>query len=273
MIPNTITDDVADTLFIPLYMKCRESGKHNSVLKDPMACDTLAQIDQNFSKYDKALDSALGICIRAKFYDDITCRFIRNRKNPVVVFIGCGLDTRFSRLGKVLTDRAVFYELDLPQVIDMRRHLLPPRDNDLFLSTSMFETQWMDTIKQAHPDGDFLFVAEGVFLYFEKARVAAVMAELAQRFSGARILFDVTSSWMCRNQHKMSAVKMTKAPFCLELDQISEIETWAPNLAVRDVRHYGDFKAWKQAGFLRYWMLRLVPFLKNASRIVSCDIK
>lgn len=42
----------------------------------------------------------------------------------MVVNIGCGLDTRYQRIKE--KKNAVFYELDLPEVMALRERLLPP---------------------------------------------------------------------------------------------------------------------------------------------------
>lgn len=52
-----------------------------------------------------------------------------------MVNVGCGLDTRYQRVGN--DGKAVFYELDLPEVIAIRRRLIPEPENDCYLSASV----------------------------------------------------------------------------------------------------------------------------------------
>jgi O-methyltransferase involved in polyketide biosynthesis len=49
-------------------------------------------------------------------------------------------------------------------------------------------------------------------MYFEKERVKRVFVNLSERFSTGKILFDMTSSWMCKNSHRHDTVKHTNAP-------------------------------------------------------------
>jgi len=137
----------------------------------------------------------------------------------------------------------------------------------------MFETGWMDEIKQKHPKSDFLFVIEGVLMYFEKAKVKEFFLNLSPRFSGANILFDVTSSWMCKNSHRHDAVKLTNSPFRLDMDDDREIEAWTDNFHFVDVRHYSDFKEWKTSGFVNYWAMKLIPKIRIASRLLHYRIE
>lgn len=271
-IPNTIKDHVADTLYIPLYLKSNETLKDRSFFNDPAACRMVGKIDYDFGKYDGAVRSAVGVCIRAKYFDSLATEFVMDHPYPVVVNLGCGLDTRFQRLGRGITDQAVFYELDLPEAIELRRKLLPEAKNDIYLAGSLFDTGWMDDLKQKHPLGDFFFIAEGVLMFFDKEEVKSFLVDLAQRFSGSEVAFDVTSSWMCNNCHRHDTLKYSKARFKLALDDDAEIEQWADNLKLKAVRHYGDFNDWKRCGFLGYWSMKLIPPMKNASRLLHCEI-
>ena len=122
---NNLTENVAETLYIPLAMKRKETLRKNAFFQDPYACELLEKIDYDFSKYDKAIRSSVGVAIRSRYFDDQTKAFIEQHDNPVVVHIGCGLDTRFQRLGSAITNKAVFYEVDLPEVMQLRKALLP----------------------------------------------------------------------------------------------------------------------------------------------------
>lgn len=267
-IDHTIKDSVAETLYIPLYMKRNETNRKNAFFSDPKSCELVESINYDFSKYDRAPRSSVGCAIRAGHLDKETADFIQKNDNPVIVHVGCGLDTRYHRIGKELAKKAVFYELDIPEAIELRQKVLPPSENDIYLKGSMFETDWMDEIAKKHPDGSFLFVVEGVFMYFEKDEVKKVFTDFADRFSGAHILFDVTSFWMCKNSHKHDTVKFTNASFKLEMDDDKEIETWADNLKFISVWFYSDFPEWKRAGFMNYWTMKLVKPIRYASRIL-----
>lgn len=271
-IKNTIKDNIADTLYIPLLMKCNETNRENPFFKDRLACEMVNRLEYDFSRYENAVSSSVGVAIRANYFDGVTADFIQTHKKPIVVNVGCGLDTRYQRLGKKMTGKAVFYELDIPEVMELREKLLPDSENDIYLKKSMFETDWMDELKDRHPRAAFLFVAEGVLMYFEKEQVKHVFSSLAERFPTGKLLFDVTSGWMCKNSHRHETVQFTNADFKFALDDDHEIERWAENLKFVSVRHYGDFKEWKRSGFIRYWLMRMVPVIKHASRLLYYDI-
>lgn len=270
---NKIADNVADTLYIPLAMKCKETNKKSPFFSDSVSCSILDKIDYDFTKYNKAIRSSVGVCIRANYLDAITARFIRNNENPVVVNIGCGLDTRFFRMGEQITNKAIVYELDMPEVIELRKQLLPESKNNICLPYSMFETRWMDLLKEKHPDSHFIFVAEGVFMYFEKSRIREVFLNLTHCYRNAKIIFDVVSTWMCKNSHRHDTVKLTNARFKLACDDNHEFEKWNEKLKLLSAKYFTDFNDWKRAGLFNNLAMKLIPTIKNSSRILEYEIK
>lgn len=115
-----ITDHISETLFINISMKARENGQPGGVLKDPFSAELMDKLDYDFSKFEDARLSRVGVVVRAQYFDEETKAFIRNNrdKNLIVVHLGAGLDTRYLRIhGSGLP--AVFYELDLPAVMDL----------------------------------------------------------------------------------------------------------------------------------------------------------
>ena len=143
---------VAETLLIPLYMRAKESRrKGDAILKDTMAEQLVDSIEYDYSQFDGAKMSEVGCVVRGKYFDDAIRRFILSHPHPVVVNVGCGLDTRYQRIGN--DQAAVFYELDLPEVIDLRRKLIPETGEDRYIAASLLETGWMDALKKTTSRG------------------------------------------------------------------------------------------------------------------------
>ena len=143
---------VAETLLIPLYMRAKESRRKDAILRDQQAEQLVESIDYDYSKFDGASLSAVGCVVRGLYFDNAIRRFIATHRNPVVVNVGCGLDTRYQRIEE--HDKATFYEMDLPEVIDLRRELLPEPKGDRYIAGSLLETQWMDDLRETHPSTD-----------------------------------------------------------------------------------------------------------------------
>lgn len=56
----------------------------------------------------------------------------------------------------------------------------------------------MDDLKEKHPESSFIFIIEGVLMFFYEDQVRSVLHNLAERFSGGEIWFDVCGSMMHR---------------------------------------------------------------------------
>jgi len=263
-----IENAVSETLLIPLYIKYLSSQQPDPILYDAAACRLIPQIEYDFSKFDHAYRSIVGTAIRAHYFDNMTADFIRHRKNPVIVELGCGLDSRHERLGN-RAGEAPFYLLDLPDVIALREKLLPPRAGETLIAASAFDEEWMDNLLQSHPDAQFLFLIEGVLMYFPKENVRDLFQKLAQRFHGSEILFDVTSTWMTKVSDRHDALKHTRARFAFGCDNDREPELWAANLHMIAAKYLAtDFPAWKKTGFFSYWIMRLFPPMRNSYRFL-----
>ena len=113
---------VAETLLIPLYYRAKESRRKNPILNDKVAEGLVDSLEYDYSRFDGAKLSEVGCVVRGWFFDRAVRRFIGKHADAVVVNVGCGLDTRFQRIGD---GKAVFYDMDLPEVIALRRRATP----------------------------------------------------------------------------------------------------------------------------------------------------
>lgn len=262
-----INDDISKTLFITLYMKAMESEEKKPILEDKFSKELMGKIDFDFSKYKNALFSRIGTNQRAKYFDDVTRGFIKANKNPIVVFVGCGLDTRYLRINGSSLD-ALFYELDLPEVIDFRKNLLKNGKNCSYITASLFDTSWMDNLVKNHQNGQFLFVVEGVLMYFEKDMIKEFLVNIATRFKG-EIAFDTLSVWMSQNSAKHDTIKNEPAKFKYGIDDDKELESWYDNIKLISTNSIMREKIERFTPQIAlYKLFSLVPKFKNASRLV-----
>lgn len=214
----TITNHISETLFTNISMKARENGQPGGVLKDPFSTELMDKLDYDFSKFEGARLSRVGVVVRAQYFDEETKAFIRDNrdKNLIIVHLGAGLDTRYLRIdGAGLP--AVFYELDLPAVMDLREQVLPPSHNERIIKASMFETGWMDELAAQKPDAFFLFVMEGVAFYFPEEKIKKLFCDLADRSFG-KIFCDLVNVWMIKNAKKHEVMKKMDAKFVFGMD-------------------------------------------------------
>jgi len=267
-----LKDAVADTLLITLYAKSIESQKKDPLITDTAACDLIEKIDYDFSKYKNKTASSVGVALRASHFDNMTRQFIQNHAEPVVVLVGCGLDTRVQRLGNIAS-KAVFYELDIDEVIKVRAQMLPPADNEHYIAASMLTTEWMDQLLVKHPTANFIFIIEGVLMYFNEADNRWVFTELAKRFPGAELHFDMLNKWMSRQSKRHDTVGKTNATFKFGINSEKEIEAWHPGLKHQRTYLFNEFKGWQRMGLVLTMFMNIIPVFKTAARAMTFSIR
>eukprot|EP00831_Metopus_contortus_P044409 TRINITY_DN3561_c0_g1_i3.p1 TRINITY_DN3561_c0_g1~~TRINITY_DN3561_c0_g1_i3.p1 ORF type:complete len:154 (+),score=35.58 TRINITY_DN3561_c0_g1_i3:110-571(+) len=108
-----------------------------------------------------------------------------------VINIGCGLDTRFERIdnGKV-----IWYDLDLPQSIKLRKNFFKEDDRYKMISKSVFDNSWINDIKEKNRK--VLVIAEGILMYFSKEEVVSILDMLQRGFNECECLFEVTTPFI-----------------------------------------------------------------------------
>jgi O-methyltransferase involved in polyketide biosynthesis len=181
--------DVQKTLLLPLWGRAVETKKSNPSLIDETAVEIIDQIDYDFSKTAQNLDdlTKIGWIQRSLICDQVTERFLTNYPGGTVVNIGCGLDTTFERVDD---GQVRWYDLDLADVIELRRHFIEESERRRFIAASFLEKGWLEHIEV---EGNALFIAAGVFYYFEEQEIREFLIRLCDRYPGSEMLFDVSS--------------------------------------------------------------------------------
>jgi O-methyltransferase involved in polyketide biosynthesis len=86
-----------------------------------------------------------------------------------------------------------WYDLDLPEVIDLRRQLIGGEaDRYHLLACSAPDHTWMDVVS-VHSPCSFLFLAEGLFMFFKAEQVRQLILDLKVRFPTSELVFDAFS--------------------------------------------------------------------------------
>lgn len=248
---------VAETLLIPLYMRAKESRRDNPILYDKAAERLADSLEYDYSQFDRAKLSEVGCVVRGWYFDRAVRRFIKAHSRPVVVNVGCGLDTRFQRIGG---GKAVFYDLDLPEVIALRRELIPEHPDNVYIAASLLETDWMDDLRRRHPDGEFIFIVEGVLMYFYEKQVKSFLHHVASRFGGGELWFDVCGTMMSRHGVKPDSLRKHEAQIRSGLSDGHLVEQWEPALRLIEQANYMKFfrSRW---GFFFGQILGRIPWL------------
>ncbi len=182
---------VQRTLLLPLWSRSRLTVEGNSVLLDPRSVNIVKNIQYDFGQIDRCLPYSLQIMnlVRAKMFDNAIVRFLVEHPRAIVANLGAGLDTTFSRVDN---GSLIWYDIDLPDVIHLRRQLIPETDRSHCISESLFEMEWVRHFKQS--ENGVFFVSGGVLEYFNKQTVRKFFKDVAARLPGSQIVFNTTNS-------------------------------------------------------------------------------
>ncbi|MDH4138732.1 MAG: class I SAM-dependent methyltransferase, partial [Anaerolineae bacterium] len=263
-ITNPNLSGVAETLLITLYIRAIESQRSDALIKDERAEALVRQMDQDFlqSKLAKIEDYSaipsfmqVAIILRSREFDRHARDFLARHPEAVVVHIGCGLDTRFERVDN---GQVEWYDLDLPDVIELRRKLIGGEGERYhLLACSVLDSAWLDTVS-AHRQRPYLFLAEGVLMYFDEAQVKSLVLTLRGRFPGAELAFDAFSpffSWA--NNLRVTLTKVGARSYWA-LKHGKDLERWSDGIRLLDTRY--PFQA-SEPRLRRAWKVCLVSFL------------
>lgn len=264
--PN-FKNSVSETLLINLYMRHLDFKGAAPILNDPFSSAVVEQIDYDFAKFDDARLSKTGTIIRAKFFDDETLRLAAEFDRPVIVQLGAGLDTRPLRLQSALPS-ATFYDLDLPDVIAVRDALLPKAQNNFSLPRSMLDPSWMDELAAKHGSAGYIFILEGVSMYFEKEEFKEFFIALSQKFRGY-VLSDFMSNFAVKKfDHKRhDAMRhMQNAPFKMGIGGGAEVQSWEP-ARIRFIKEAAMMKMYRERWSLKARLFSLIPAFCNACKM------
>jgi len=177
-----------ETYLSTLYGKALDSRAENPILGDTFADEVVRRIDFDFEKLNLAQGGSITLPIRAKHLDSWAREFLDAHPESTVLHLGCGLDSRVFRIDPPATVR--WYDVDLHDVIELRRRLYPERHDYEMIASSVTDLRWLDGIAGDRP---VLVVAEGLVEYLPKKEAVALFSRITEQFSSGQIIFDAYS--------------------------------------------------------------------------------
>jgi len=249
--------NVQKTLFLPLWGLAEESKKPHPMLIDETAVRIIEQVDFNFSQAAANIDDLTKIAWikRSLICDRVVREFLVRCPTGTIVNIGCGLDTTFERTDN---GKLQWYDLDLPDVIELRRRFLGESERRKFIAASFLENQWLEDIEVR---GDVLFISTGVFYFFEEETVKEFVLRLIDRYPGSGLLFDVCSPLGMRIVNKKvveSSGLDEKSHLIWGLGKKEDILSWDKRIRIIDTYFFFEDQV---AGLRNKLMGRLSDFL------------
>ncbi len=190
---------VQETLLLPVWGRAQCTMNYPELSMDKDAVDIVDKVDYDFSKIKFPNDSQLMYGIRHRMLVERAKDFVNKHPEATIVNLGCGLDTSFS-----LVDNGTcrWVNLDLPDVIDMRKRLFEPKDREQDLAHDAFQMSWMDKVV-SEPGEPVYVISGGVFYYFQEEDIRRLLTTLAYKFPGGGAFFDCENKMGVKQSNKM----------------------------------------------------------------------
>lgn len=229
-------EGIPETLLIPLWARAVEAKQQDPIIKDDLSTKIVEKIDYDFSKFEDAWMSQTGVVIRTEILDKATDAFIRKNPDAVIINIGCGLDTRFFRVDN---GRIHWYDLDLPEVINIRKQFFEETDRYKTIDKSVFDYSWINEIYTT--DKPVLIIAEGILMYFTEEEVKNLMDKLVDSFKEAEMLFEMITPMMAKGSKQHETVKKMNAEFQWGIKNGKEMEKYNSKIRFVEEWNYFDY--------------------------------
>lgn len=180
---------IQETLLMPLWSRAKLSNKYKNILYDAKAIEILDKIQYDFSKIDKYSSNLIDFMnfSRAKMIDSTINNFLKKHPKATVINLGAGLDTTFYRIDN---GQLEWYDIDLPDVIDIRKKVIPETSRTRYLAGSIFDMKWTALVNKI--DDGVLFLSGGVLEYFNKFIVKKFFFDIADNFPESEIVLNTS---------------------------------------------------------------------------------
>lgn len=257
MAPKTTIEleNVQATLLLPLWGRAVETKKARPRLKDETAVRIINQLAYDFALLARTVHDVTQlewIC-RSIHIDKAIREFLAQHPQGTIVNIGAGLDTTYERVDN---GRLTWYDLDFPEVIALRRQFIEEADRRRFIACSFLDESWLGQINVQ--DG-ILFMAAGVFYYFEESELKRMLGRVAAVFPGAELVFDASSpvGLKAANEQLIKRVGLDERSFLKwAIWKADEMRGWGINIEF--LREYPMYKGMKKGLTLKNKLMTTV---------------
>ena len=127
---------VSETLYVPLIGRIYATKFHPDILEDKSALAIEKKLPEAMRKMPGQNEyTCLASAVRSRNIDEHIKTFLEVSPDGVIVNLGCGLETLYHRNDN---GEAMWFELDLPEVLELRAQYFPEQPRNVYLPYSMF---------------------------------------------------------------------------------------------------------------------------------------
>lgn len=213
---------VESTLFVPMLGRIYASENFPKILYDKRALDLKEKLPRDIVQDDTQNQyTYLASASRSANVDRYVKDFLELNPSGAIVQLGCGLETTFNRNDD---GKSKWYSIDLPDVIEYRRTLLPESPRESYLSDDAFSDAWIKKVREELGKIPLLVIASGLFYYFEEEKVLSLMRTM-HSYGNIELVFDTVNRKGMRMMQKkwMKKVGHEDAKMFFYVDSADEL--------------------------------------------------
>lgn len=179
--------------------------------------------------------------------------------------LGCGLDSRIDRIVK---KPHLWYDLDFPDVIKVRKQFYFESENYRMIASSATDLEWLNYIESG--DLPTLIIAEGLTMYLTEEGIKELFLAFKNKFHQADFIFDAYSLSSVKMSKYKNPVNKMGATIRWGLDSPHEIEKYADRIKHLETKYFtNDERIERLSGFTKFMFKLLYSnnIVKNLYRI------
>jgi O-methyltransferase involved in polyketide biosynthesis len=257
---------IFESLFMPLYFKAVETQSNNPLIVDHKAVELLGLLDYDFAyigKQNKAVQ--FHVSVRTKILDEQVTKFINEAISPIIIVnLGSGLDTRYSRISSQHVK--CWYDIDLPEVIEFRNNFFEDTESFKSIGKSVLDFSWINDIEKDQAD-TVLFIAEGLLMYFNESDIKEIFNQINQNFSSAMMLCEVFHTKLLEFQLK-NKKNNKDLSFSWGISDTEELESMHADITIENEWRVNEYHKNKQRLLIRILGM-ILPEFKNLIKIIK----
>jgi len=248
------------TMLATFYAKAVDANLEKPILGDRFAKEIVDRIDYDWKKTSITATNSAAVTTRSAHFDNWARQFVAAHPEAVVLHLGCGLDARVFRLDP--GPGVEWYDVDYPDVAELRRQLYPSRDHFHVVAASVTDPAWLADIPGDRP---VLAIGEGLTMYLTEEDGVALLRRIVDHFPSGELQFDAFNRLGIKSQWTNTVVRRSGATLHWAIDGPDDIIKAVPGVRLLEWKSAVEVDgfaevAWYYRATLR--LMRLVPALR-----------
>lgn len=261
-----------ESLFLTLGSRALDSRLPAPFLGDTLSDETVTRTGYALDRFPQLATTVLDqrskvfdVAVRTKMMDRMVRDFVRREPDAVVLDLGAGLDGRFTRVAP--SAGVDWYDIDYPEVIELRRKVLPHFENAHDVGADLTDPDWLRGIPGDRPA---MIVADGLMLFLAQDDFVSLLRRLTAHFPSGELILNAYTSWAMWTFKRSRAMAPIAGGIANPgLNDPKKLEKWVNGLTLVDELLLTRTAEVAELPRLARWSFRLAARSAMLSRLMT----